>query len=133
MRLTVRQYAKALNAGVKDKSHKEVDLAVSNFLKILQKNNQMKLVGKIVENFSDIWNKENGIIEAEITTRHKAEDSMTKKIKDFLKEKYGAEQVVLRETVDEKIKGGIIIRVGDELLDASVERRLLELKNNLIA
>lgn len=133
MRLTVGQYAKALNAGVKDKSHKEIDLAVSNFLKILQRNNQMKLVGKIVEKFSDIWNKENGIVEAEVITRYKIEDPMTKKIDDFLKEKYGAEKVVLKETIDEKIKGGIILKVGDELLDASIERRLLELKKALIS
>lgn len=133
MRLSVNQYAKALYGAVKEKSQAEIDLTVVNFLKILQKNGQMKLAKKIVEKFSNVWNIEKGIIEAEVITRYKMQDTITKKIEKFIKEKYAAKEVVIKNIVDEKIQGGIIIKVGDELLDASVERKLVELKNSLVA
>lgn len=132
MKITASQYAKSLHGAIQEKSQHETDVVIANLFKVLQKNGQMKLARKVVEKFSDLWNKENGIVEAEIATRHKMQDSMVKKIEDFLKEKYRAKEVVLVQKVDEGIKGGIIIKVGDELIDASVERRLMELKKMLM-
>lgn len=132
MKITASQYAKSLYGAIQEKSQQEIDVVIANLFKVMQKNGQMKMARKVVEKFSDLWKKENGIVEAEIITRHKMQDSMVKKIEDFLKEKYRAKEVVLVQKVDEGIKGGIIIKVGDELIDASVERRLAELKKMLM-
>ena len=133
MRLTVNQYAKALYESVQEKSQSEVDSVVANFLNILQKNGQLKLAKKIVEKFSAIWNKQNEIVEATITSREKLDAETLQKIEKFVAEKYSARKVVLDNKIDEKIRGGIIIKIGDELLDASVERRLADLRNSLVA
>ncbi|KKR21347.1 MAG: ATP synthase subunit delta [Candidatus Moranbacteria bacterium GW2011_GWA2_39_41] len=133
MRLSVNQYAKALYEAAKDKSQSEIDLVVTNFLKLLQKNGQIKLAKKVSEKFSAIWNKEQGVVEAEVVTRYKLQDTMTKEIEKFIKYKYSANEVVIKNVVDEKIQGGVIIRIGDELLDTSVARKLAELKSSLMA
>ena len=86
---------------------------------------------QIMERFSEICNKENGIVEAEVTTKYKIQDTMTKQIEDFLKKKYRAKEVVLKNVVDEKIGGGVVIRVGDEIIDGSIANQLKELKNKL--
>lgn len=131
MKISVNQYAKALYASVEKKSAEDVDGAVVNFFKILQKNNQLKLVNKIIEKFSDIWNKENGIVEAEVISREKLSGELAVKINDFIKEKYSAKEVIIKNIVDEEIKGGVIIKVGDEVMDGSVSGQLSRLKECL--
>jgi len=131
MKISATQYAKALYEATKDKKHQEIDVAVSNFFNILVKSNQSKLAPKIMASFKKIWNKEEGIVEAEVITRNKIQDTITKQIEKFIKEKYKAEKVVIINKVDENIKGGVIIKVGDEVLDGSIANQLRNLKNNL--
>ncbi|MDZ4384890.1 MAG: ATP synthase F1 subunit delta [Candidatus Moranbacteria bacterium] len=131
MRLSANQYAKALYASVKDKSQGDIGLVVANLLNLLRKNGQMKSAGKIIDNFSVIWNKENGIVEAEITSREALDKASQDGIKEFIAGKYAAKEVIVSNIVDEDIRGGIIIRIGDELIDASVRRRLTDLGKSL--
>ena len=131
MKVTVAQYAKTLHESVKDKSQKEISGIIAGFVKMLAKNNQIKNSGKIINKFGDIYNKENGIVEAEVVSREVLSNMLCNKIKSFVKEKYQAKTVVLKNIVDEKIKGGIVIKVGDELMDASVSKQLRDLKTKL--
>lgn len=131
MKITITQYAKTLYESVKDKSPKEISGVISGFVKILAKNNQIKNGGKIIARFSDIHNQENGIVEAEVISRKVLSNTLSNKLKGFIKEKYQAREVVLKNIIDEKIKGGIVVRVGDELMDASVSKKLRDLKYKL--
>jgi F-type H+-transporting ATPase subunit delta len=131
MKITANQYAKTLFEITADKTKQEIDAVVANFLKVLIKNRKIKLSAKIIERFSEIYNKENGIVEAKITTSRKLSSHQVIKLEEFIKEKYKSEKVEINNVVDEKIQGGIIIRVGDEVMDASVSRSLSELKKEL--
>ncbi|PIP26090.1 MAG: ATP synthase F1 subunit delta [Candidatus Moranbacteria bacterium CG_4_9_14_3_um_filter_40_7] len=132
MKITANQYAESLYEAIAEKSQKEIDEAVLNLTKILQKNRQIKLAPKIYRKFGEIWNQERGIIEAEITSREELHTELRNKVSKYVKEKYLAKEVVLHNIVDEKIQGGIIIRVGDEILNGSVKKQLAVLKNILI-
>lgn len=131
MKITTTQYARTLHESVKNKSQKEISGIISGFVKILSRDNQIRNSGKIIAKFSDIYNKENEIVEAEVVSREALSNMLSNKIKNFVKEKYQAKEVTLNNTIDEKIKGGIVIRVGDELMDASVAKQLRDLKNRL--
>jgi len=131
MKVTVTQYAKTLHESTRGKSQKEISGIISGFVKILAKNNQIKNSGKIIATFSDIYNKENKIVEAEVVSARKLESSQSHKVEKYIKEKYQAKKVFLKNIIDEKIKGGIIVKVGDELMDASVSRQLQSLRSNL--
>lgn len=143
MKITVNQYAKSLYAATADKSQKEIGEAVSNLIKILQKNRQIKLFSKIAKKFGEIWNQEKGIVEAEVTSCTELNSEASTQVLACIKEKYlpatlrvakqagQAKEVILHNIIDEKIKGGIIIRIGDEVLDGSVSNQLKMLKNNL--
>jgi len=133
MKITAAQYAKTLYELTAEKSKNEIDKVIVNFVNILSKSNQLKNSGKIIANFSDIYNQENGIIEAEIMSARKLESSQVHKVESYLKNKYKVKEVVINNRIDEKIKGGIVIKVSDELLDASVARQLTNLKNKLSA
>jgi len=133
MKITTTQYAKSLYEAIKEKSQLEIDSVVANFFKLLQKNGQMKLAKKTIEKFLDIYNKDQGIVEAEITSREVLSNELLNKIKTYIINKYSAKEVGIKNIIDEKIKGGIILQVGDEMMDASVRKQLIELKKNLVA
>lgn len=132
MKITIAQYAKTLCVLTENKSQSAVDNIIAKFLKLLKKNKQIKLTNKIIEKFSEIYNKKNGIVEAGVISREMLSNSLLNKVSNYVSNKYKAKEVVLNNKIDEKIKGGIVIKVGDEIMDGSVERQLRELKNNLI-
>ncbi|MCK9378968.1 MAG: F0F1 ATP synthase subunit delta [Candidatus Moranbacteria bacterium] len=132
MKITAKQYAQILNSMTAGKSQQEVCIAVEKFAKVLKKNNQQKLEKSIERKFGEIYNKENGIVEAVIVSAEKLTGNLVDKIADFIKKKYSAKEVILEDKIDKKIKGGFILRVEDEILDASISGRLAKLKKELI-
>ncbi|HRY82805.1 MAG TPA: ATP synthase F1 subunit delta [Candidatus Moranbacteria bacterium] len=132
MKITATQYAKTLYEMTEKKSQKEIDNVMENFVKVLAKNNQLKFKKNIIAKFEEIYDRENGIVTAQVVSREKLESGMIKKITDFLKSKYKAKEVVVENKIDENIKGGIIIKVGDEVLDGSVINQLNNLKKMLV-
>jgi len=131
MRITVTQYAKSLYEITAGKTEQEIASLVKGFFDVLVKNRQLKLVNNIIERFSEISNKAQGIVEAEIVSVKILDSDTLKKIELFIINKYSAKKVIIKNTVNEKIKGGLIIKVGDELLDASVAGLLAGLKREL--
>jgi F-type H+-transporting ATPase subunit delta len=131
MKISSKQYAGALYEATKNKEHREIDVAVLNFFNILVKSNQLKVAPKIIGSFKKIWNKEEGIVEAEVITRVEIEKGELRKVESYIKERYKAEKVVIINKIDENIKGGVIIKIGDEVLDGSIANQLRNLKNNL--
>jgi F-type H+-transporting ATPase subunit delta len=132
MKITVTQYAKALLETLRDSSQSEVQDRVANFLRILRQNNQWNLSERILEKFSAIYDVENRIVSATITSTAPLDAETLKNIEQFVAKKYGAQKVNLENAIDARIRGGIILKVGNELLDASVSRRLQELKKQLV-
>jgi len=132
MKITSTQYAKTLYDLTKDKNHKGIDGVVSEFSGIIRKNGDIRKMKEIAKKFEEIYNRENGIIEAEVVSRDHLHSELKKKLKNFLKEKYQVKEVVINNIIDEAVKGGVIIRIGDEVMDSSVERQLRELKNILV-
>lgn len=127
MKITATQYATTLHELTQDKSKSEIDAVVKKFAEQLIKNRKNRLAGKIIEKFSGIYNQKNGIVEAEITSREALSKDVSNKLRNYVSTKYKAKEVVVKNKIDESIKGGIIIKVGDEILDASLKNRLLNL------
>ncbi|MFA5777096.1 MAG: ATP synthase F1 subunit delta [Parcubacteria group bacterium] len=131
MKISNTQYASALYESAKGKSQSEINEIVANFVKVLAKNNQIKNINSIISKFRDIWNKEEGIVEAEVASREKLDRELRVEIEKFVGKKYNTKNVEIKSIIDSDIKGGIIVRVGDEVMDGSVERQLADLKKKL--
>lgn len=132
MKVTTQQYAKTLLELTENKTEKEISGVVSRFADVLKKNKQMKNASKIIEKFSGLYNIKHGIVEATMITKNKISEEEMKKIKNYVKEKYLAKEIVINNIIDEKIKGGIIIKVGDEVLDGSIANQLKRFEKSLI-
>jgi F-type H+-transporting ATPase subunit delta len=131
MKINSSQYAKALYAATKDQPQEKVVEAVFNFVKMLAKGNQLKHEKKIIQKFVEIYNQESNIVEAQVTSREKLSAQMLEQMVGFLKNKYGAAEAVVHNVVNPEIQGGVVVRVGDELMDTSVAKQLSDLKNRL--
>ena len=133
MKYTATQYAKTLYQVTEGKSEKEIKENISGFLQLLMKNGDMNLKNAITKRFGEIYDAKNGIVVAETLSKEKLSKSLTDELSGFIKGKYGAKEVVIKNKIDESMGGGIIIKVGDELLDGSIRNQLNKLKNKLIA
>ena len=131
MRASAAQYAKTLYELTADKNKSEMDGIAANFAKLLAKNNRLKMSPAIIEKFGNIWNQENGILEAEVESAYPLDAETSDKIKKEIKEKYGAKEVILNNKINKDIKGGLIIKIGDEVTDGSVKKQLKMLEQAL--
>ena len=131
MRISAKQFAQTLYDLTDGKSKPEIEHSVADFARHMEKERKIKLAGKVIEQFGKIYNEKNGIVEAEVVTAEKISEALEKKVKNYIEKKYNAKEVVLKNIVDENIKGGMIVRVGDEVVDGSIAGRLGELKKLL--
>lgn len=132
MRVSAKQFAQVLYDLTDGKPKAEIEKSVADFASYVYKERKLKLADKIIGQFGKIYDRENGIVEAEVVTKEKISAVAEKKAKDYIKNKYHAKTVVLKNIIDPKIKGGMIIRVGDEVIDGSIAGRLAELKKILV-
>lgn len=63
---------------------------------------------------------ERGVVEARVTTARPLNADMRKEITEYVKQAETAQTVMLRETVDESLIGGVVIETPRKRLDASV-------------
>lgn len=131
MKISIKQYAQALYEMTLNKSEVESGAIVENFVKELAKNNQLKLMPKIVEKFEQIYNENNGIVVAKVTSASSLDKNHLDRIEKYLADKYRAKKVILNNEIKPEIKGGVVLRVGDDLIDASITNQLRNLKASL--
>jgi F-type H+-transporting ATPase subunit delta len=89
-------------------------------------------VGRMIEHFGELLRRERGITLAEVRTALPLDDEQRRAVAERLTELTG-EQVEMNETVDESLIGGIAVRIGDRLYDASVRSRLERLRARMTA
>jgi F-type H+-transporting ATPase subunit delta len=131
MKITANQYAVTLLELTEGKSQEEIDKVVFSLVEVVRRNRQSKLFPRILESFNVIYNKKNKIVEAEVLSSKKISDAEEKEVGEYIKKKYGVETVTLTSKIDKSILGGFVIKVGDEILDASVSGQLKKLTRKL--
>jgi F-type H+-transporting ATPase subunit delta len=102
-----------------------------NLVRLLVERNRVHLMPRLVEAFNRMYNKEMGIVIAEVTTAVPLDAAHQAQVAKHLATLTGAKTVDLRVKVDPGILGGIVARIGDELIDASVASRLADLAQRI--
>lgn len=87
-------------------------------------------LGELAREFTAIAETERGVVVAEVTTAVALTDALRASLNDKLSSALGR-NVTLRESVDETILGGIVIRVAGRVLDGSVTSQLRDLRQAL--
>jgi len=104
--------------------------AVLNFLELLVENHRSPAIFRIRTEYDQLWEHENKLLPVEITSAVELDDEIAKRIGDQIGEQTG-QRVELTKTVDPDIIGGLVLRVGNSILDASIRNRLDNLRKNV--
>ena len=132
MKITPKQYAQVLYDLVKDADQDQLSVLLGKFVSVLTKNNQVSQLDKIISYFSQIWNKEKGLTQAEIISANKLDEQITEQLKSFVMAKSNNKNVEIKQRIKKGIKGGFIIRFDDKIIDSSIKNKLNQLKNQII-
>ena len=100
-----------------------LDPISTNFLGVLARNGRKRELGKIIRAFRRIAADHRGEISAEVTSAHPLNDDQVEALKAQLGKRAGRE-VTIDAQVDPSILGGIIIKLGSEMIDASIRTKL---------
>ncbi len=100
------------------------------FLELLAERSRMPVIFRIRRAFDDMWAEERRRLEVEITSAVELDDETVKTIGERIEEQTGRD-VQLEARVDPDVLGGIVLRVGNMVLDASVRARLERLRRQV--
>jgi F-type H+-transporting ATPase subunit delta len=103
---------------------------VSNFLELLVENHRTPVLFRIRRDFDRLWEEENRLLPVEITSAVALDEAVTSRIGEEIGRQTGR-RVELRSTVDPDVIGGIVLRVGNSILDASIRNRLESLRRQV--
>jgi F-type H+-transporting ATPase subunit delta len=101
-----------------------------NFLALLIENHRMPVIFRIRDEYERLWDEENRTLPVEITSAIALDEATTESLGKTIGERAGR-KVTLAARVDPDILGGIIIRVGNSILDASIRNRLEQLRRHV--
>jgi F-type H+-transporting ATPase subunit delta len=104
-----------------------VDDLVENFLELLIENHRMPVLFRIRREFERLWDEENKLLPVTITSAVELDKKVVKQIGDTIGEQTGR-KVELTTDVDPDVLGGLVVRVGNTVLDASIRARLEQLR-----
>jgi ATP synthase F1 delta subunit len=113
-----------------EKAIGDADETFKNFLGVLLDNHRMPAIHRIRRNYDELWADEHQLLPVDVTTAIELDDDVVKRIGDRVGEQTGKE-IELNAHVDPDIIGGIVLRVGNSVLDASIRNRLDQLRRHV--
>jgi len=108
----------------------DADPTVVNFLKVLIENHRMPAVFRVRREYEVLWEQENQLLPVTITSAVTLDEATVKSIGDAIGRQTG-QQVELTANVDPDVLGGLVVRVGNSILDASIRNRLENLRRSV--
>lgn len=106
------------------------DEAVTNFLELLVEKHRMPAIFRIRRELDSLWADANQLLPVTITSAVELDSSTVDGIGKAIGEQTGR-KVELTTNVDPDVLGGIVLRVGNSILDASIRNRLEQLRRQV--
>ena len=101
-----------------------------NFLALLAEKHRMPAVFRIRRHYDELWAEENKRLEVRVTSAVPLDESIVKRVGDEI-ERQTDRKIDLEADVDEDILGGLVLRVGNMVLDASLRAKLDSLRKEV--
>jgi F-type H+-transporting ATPase subunit delta len=103
---------------------------LDNFLELLIEKHRMPAVFRVRRELDRMWQRENKLLPVEVTSAIELDKSTVKHIGDRIGEQTG-QKIELSAKVEPDILGGIVVRVGNSIIDASIRARLEQLRKQV--
>jgi len=106
------------------------DDAVSNFLELLIENHRMPAIFRIRRELDRLWADANELLPVTITSAVELDEETVQGVVKAIGDQTGR-KVQVTADVDPDVLGGIVLRVGNSILDASIRNRLEQLRRQV--
>jgi F-type H+-transporting ATPase subunit delta len=101
-----------------------------NFLELLVEKHRMPEIFRIRRELDELWKKENRRLDVTVVSAVELDEAVVNQIGQEVERQTG-EEVELSSRVDDTILGGIVLQVGNMILDASIRSRLEKLRKTV--
>lgn len=103
-----------------------------NVLGVMNQHNRLGLIGEVAQAYGELLDKQLNKVEVEVIVASAMDAQMLSNAQTKISAALGKEAVV-HQRVDESIIGGVVVKVGDRLIDASVKYQLEAMKQQMLA
>ena len=104
----------------------KLDPLTGNFLGVLAQNRRLAQLGNVIRAFNTLAARHRGEINAEVTSARPLDDSQLDAIRQNLRTRMGRD-IAVETHVDPAILGGLVVKIGSQMIDGSIRTNL----NNL--
>ena len=101
-----------------------------NFLELLAEKHRMPAIFRIRRRFDEMWAKEERRLKVKLTSAVDLPSDLVQQVGREIGEQTG-QTIELETDVDENVLGGIVLQVGNMVLDASVRNKLERLRKEV--
>ncbi|MGH2978962.1 MAG: ATP synthase F1 subunit delta [Solirubrobacterales bacterium] len=108
----------------------DADPTLVNFLQLLIENHRLPVIHRVRRQFDVLWDRENRRLPVELTSAVELEPAVVQELELRIREQTG-QNLQLASKVNPDILGGIVLRVGNSILDASIRHRLEQLRKEV--
>ena len=108
----------------------DADPTFVNFLELLIENHRMPVIYRARRQYEALWDAEHRLLPVEVTSAVALDPAVAEELGGKISEQTG-QNVELTSHVDPDILGGIVLRVGNSILDASIKNRLQQLRREV--
>jgi ATP synthase F1 delta subunit len=109
----------------------DADESFLNFLSLLLENHRMPVIFRVRREYDRLWREANHLLAVQITSAVELDPSVAERVGDEIGRQTGR-TVELTSAVDPEILGGIVVRVGNSIIDASIRTRLDNLRKQVV-
>ncbi len=100
-----------------------VDATTRSFLGVLAENRRLSQLPAIIRAFRTLASRHRGEIAAEVASAHPLTEDQVVELKQQLRQRVGRE-VAIDLSVDPQLLGGLVVRIGSQMIDSSIRTRL---------
>ncbi|MDA0164581.1 ATP synthase F1 subunit delta [Solirubrobacter ginsenosidimutans] len=113
-----------------DRAVSDAEPILVNFLKLLIENHRTPVIFRVRRVVDELWQQENKLLPVTVTSAVALDQATVSQIGDRIAEQTGR-KVELSAIVEPDILGGLVVRVGNSILDASIRNRLEQLRKQV--
>ncbi|MFA6325114.1 MAG: F0F1 ATP synthase subunit delta [Candidatus Paceibacterota bacterium] len=124
--------AQAIFLFSKDKVESDQKIVSDKIINFLSRRRLLSKSTDILSRLDKIINIENEKIVVKVLSSKKIEEKNKDELIVYLKERYKAKEIILEESLDHKLLGGMRIEVNDEIIDLTVKNKIKKLQEHLI-
>lgn len=114
-----------------DNVFKGLSADVTNTLKILVERHRIDIITSVIDQFIQMVNDANGVVEAKVYSVRALSDTEMSKLEQTVAKRFNKKSVKLENIVDSAILGGIKIRIGNTIMDGTISSKLKRIERNL--